>query len=78
MDNASFHRGKKVRDALPDLQKQNLHLITCPHGPELNDIERLFRKAKHEAMPRRCNPTNAPCWPPCMPASGTSGTNFSS
>ena len=29
---------------------------TCPHGPELNDIERLFRKAKHEAMPQRLQP----------------------
>ena len=25
-------------------------------GPELNDIERTFRKAKHEAMPRRMQP----------------------
>ena len=57
MDNASFHHARKVKDALPDLQKQNLHLYYLPpYSPELNDIERLFRKAKHEAMPRRLQP----------------------
>lgn len=57
MDNASFHRARKVKDALPDLRKRNLHLYYLPpYSPELNDIERLFRKAKHEAMPRRLQP----------------------
>ena len=46
-----------MKDALPDLRKQNLHLYYLPpYSPELNDIERLFRKAKHEAMPRRLQP----------------------
>ena len=30
-------------------------LLPAPR-PELNDIERIFRKAKHEAMPRRLQP----------------------
>lgn len=57
MDNASTHRGQKVKDARPHLLKQNLHLYYLPpYSPELNDIERLFRKAKHEAMPQRLQP----------------------
>lgn len=47
------HRGQKVRDTLPDLRKQNLHLYYLPpYSPELNNIERMFRKA----MPRRLQP----------------------
>ena len=57
MDNASFHRGKKVKDALPDLCRQNIHLHCLPpYSPELNDIERIFRRAKHEGMPQRLQP----------------------
>ncbi len=57
LDNASIHRAVKVREALPDLRKQNLHLwYLPPYSPELNDIEHTFRKAKHEAMPQRLQP----------------------
>ena len=57
MDNASIHRGTKVREALPDLRAQNLELEYLPaYSPELNDIEHVFRKAKHEAMPQRLQP----------------------
>ena len=57
MDNASIHRGNKVREALPALRAQNLDLEYLPtYRPELNDIEQLFRKAKHEAMPQRLQP----------------------
>lgn len=57
LDNASIHRGEKVREARPDLLKQNLHLYYLPaYSPELNDIEHTFRKAKHEAMPQRLQP----------------------
>lgn len=57
LDNASIHRGEKVREARPDLLQQNLHLWYLPaYSPELNDIEHTFRKAKHEAMPQRLQP----------------------
>ena len=57
LDNASIHRGEKVREARPGLRKQNLHLWYLPaYSPELNDIEHTFRKAKHEAMPQRLQP----------------------
>ena len=57
LDNASHHRGRKVQEARPALRKQNLHLYYLPpYSPELNDIERLFRQAKHEGMPRRTQP----------------------
>ena len=39
------------------LEAQDIELRYLPsHGPELNDIERTFRRAKHEAMPRRMQP----------------------
>lgn len=57
MDKASCHRGQKVQDVQADLLPQNLPLYYWPsYSPELNDIERLFRKAKHEAMPQRLQP----------------------
>ncbi len=57
MDNASHHRGVKVREALPDLHRQNLDLYyRPPYSPARNASEHLFRKAKHEAMPRRLQP----------------------
>lgn len=57
LDNVSIHRALKVREAQPGLRKQNLHLYYLPaYSPELNDIERVFRKAKHEAMPQRLQP----------------------
>ena len=57
LDNASIHRGVKVREARPGLRKQNLHLWYVPaYSPELNDIEHTFRQAKHEAMPQRLLP----------------------
>ena len=57
LDNASIHRGRKVREARPGLRKQNLHLYYLPaYSPELNDIEHTFRRAKHEGMPRRTQP----------------------
>ena len=57
MDNASFHHraegeGRPARPA----QAESPFVLPAAHGPELNDIERLFRKAKHEAMPRRLQP----------------------
>ncbi len=36
------------------MAQQNIHLYCLPaYSPELNDIERVFRRVKHQAMPRR-------------------------
>ena len=57
LDHASSHRGEKGRPARPGRPQQNLPLWYRPaYRPERNDIERLFRKAKHEAVPQRLQP----------------------
>ena len=58
LDNASIHRSTTIREAREDLAEQHLiHLwYLPPYSPELNDIERTFRQAKHEGMPRRTQP----------------------
>ena len=54
LDNASIHRSKKVKAAAPELARHNIHLYYLPaYSPELNDIERIFRRVKHQAMPQR-------------------------
>ena len=57
LDNASTHRSWTIRDAGEDLAELGIELrYLPPYSPELNDIERTFRRAKHEAMPRRMQP----------------------
>ncbi len=54
LDNASHHGSRVIRDAQPDLKKQGIELwYLPPYAPELNDIERRFRDAKHQALPVR-------------------------
>jgi transposase len=57
LDNASTHRSQMIRDARKELAELGIELRYLPsYSPELNDIERTFRRAKHEAMPRRTQP----------------------
>ena len=57
MDNLSMHKSRRIRDAEAELDDLGIELHYLPsYSPELNDIERTFRKAKHEAMPRRMYP----------------------
>ena len=54
LDNLPIHRSRKVKTAAPELAQQNVHLYYLPaYNPELNDIEWVFRRVKHQAMPRR-------------------------
>jgi hypothetical protein len=60
LDNASFHRDRVVRTALPQLREQGVYLYSLPaYSPELNDIERLFRVIKHHELPERTYATFA-------------------
>jgi putative transposase len=54
LDNASFHRSREVREALPALWARGIYLYYLPpYSPELNDVERLFRRIKHQELPER-------------------------
>jgi len=54
LDNASFHRSRDLRRALPDLRAHNVHLYYLPpYSPELNAIEPVFRTVKHLDLPER-------------------------
>jgi transposase len=54
LDNASFHRGLDVQEALPTLWARGIDLYYLPpYSPELNDAERLFRRIKHHELPER-------------------------
>ena len=58
LDNASFHRAREVREALPRLRGLRVYpYYLPPYSPELNDIERLFRTIKHHELPERTYPT---------------------
>jgi hypothetical protein len=58
LDNASFHRAREVREALPRLRGLGVYLYYLPpYSPELNDIERLFRTIKHHELPERTHIT---------------------
>ena len=57
LDNASTHTSRVIREAAQELEELGIELHYLPaYSPELNDIERTFRKAKHEAMPQRMQP----------------------
>jgi transposase len=54
LDNASIHRARVVRDALPAFAARGLTLFYLPpYSPELNAIERVFRAIKHTHLPER-------------------------
>ncbi len=60
LDNASCHRARTVRDARRELAARGIWLWYLPaYSPELNDIERTFRRVKHGAMPQRTFTTTA-------------------
>lgn len=57
LDNAPIHTAGLIREAEAELEAQGIELRYLPsYSPHLNDIERTFRRAKHEAMPRRMYP----------------------
>ena len=58
LDNASFHRGLDVQEALPALWARRIYLYYLPpYSPELNEAERLFRTVKHYELPERTYPS---------------------
>lgn len=60
LDNASIHRSKVVRAALPRLWAAGLYpFYLPPYSPELNDIEPIFRPIKHHQLPQRRYTTTA-------------------
>ena len=60
LDNASTHRSQTIRDAGEELAARGIALrYLPPYSPELNDIERTFRRAKHEAMHKLLTVLNA-------------------
>jgi putative transposase len=58
LDNASCHRSRDVKAAIPQLWKRGIYLYYLPpYSPELNAVERLFRTIKHHELPERTYPT---------------------
>jgi len=54
LDNASLHRCRAVREALPRLWAQGIYFYFLPpYSPELNAIERRFRVIKHADLSAR-------------------------
>jgi transposase len=54
LDNASAHVSKAVAAARPALEAANVWLFYLPpYSPELNRIEELWRRVKHEGLPVR-------------------------
>ena len=58
LDNASLHRSRAIREAAEERTELGIELwYLPPYAPELNNIERTFRDAKHQALPVRTYPT---------------------
>lgn len=58
LDNASVHKNKLIKAALPELWREGIYLYYLPpYSPKLNRIERLFRVTKHQGMPERTHRT---------------------
>ena len=54
LDNGSIHVSHQLKDALPWLARKGIRWCYLPaYSPELNDIERVFRRIKHLEMPER-------------------------
>ena len=45
LDNASFHKAKKIKDNIID--NKNKYLYTIPYNPETNPIEEFYSQLKH-------------------------------
>ena len=55
LDNASIHTAKRIRPYVDLLKKQGLTLYFLPpYSPELNRIEKLWHKTKHNWMAVKC------------------------
>jgi len=58
LDNAPFHRGKRLKEQRMKWEAQGLYLRYLPaYCPQLNLIEGVWRKLKGFLMPRRCYDT---------------------
>lgn len=54
IDNGTIHRNGVVKASLPQLWGKGIYLYYLPpYSPELNDIEPVFRNAKHHELPER-------------------------
>jgi putative transposase len=54
LDNAGFHTSKVIRGARKDLADSGIYLYFLPpYSPELNEIEPVFRRVKHQEIPQR-------------------------
>lgn len=55
LDNASFHKGKRIRERVPIWEARGMLLrYLPPYCPVLNRIETTWRRLKGFLMPRRC------------------------
>lgn len=55
LDNATFHRGKALKERQADWEAKGLFLrYLPPYCPQLNLIEGIWRRLKGFLMPRRC------------------------
>lgn len=55
LDNAPFHKGKRLTEQRPNWEARGLYLrYLPPYCPQLNPIESVWRKLKGFLMPRRC------------------------
>jgi hypothetical protein len=54
LDNYSVHTGQAVKDALPDLEAADVHLMYLPtYSPELSKIEPIWNDVKYHEMTER-------------------------
>ena len=54
LDNYSVHTGRAVKDALPDLETADIHLMYLPaYSPELSKIEPIWNDVKYREMTQR-------------------------
>ena len=54
LDNASIRASKIIRHARRDMTASGINLYFLPpYSPELNQIEPVFRRVKHQEIPQR-------------------------
>jgi hypothetical protein len=54
LDNYSVHTGQAIKDALPELEAADVHLMYLPaYSPELSDIEPIWNDVKYHEMTER-------------------------
>ena len=60
LDHAGLHRSATIRAAVPERWRKRVYLFYLPpYSPHRNDVERLFRRVKHDDLPQRTYPTVA-------------------